>query len=173
MFYRRGTVGADPSRYLLRSETSIPRFLEDGLYHRHLARFLEFFSRDQISVVLYDDIRGGQPETVIEAVSAHIGVKPHLASVSMRSRVKDRDAALLPLTLRRWLRPVKQFAEPWRQSPWFVAARRRLARPLDYPPLSAELRRELRDYYADDVTELGGLLGRDMSFWLATEGKEE
>src|SRR3546814_11520870 len=117
MFYRRGTVGADPSRYLLRSETSIPRFLEDGLYHRHLARFFEFFSRDQISVVFYDDIRGGQPETVLEAVSAHIGVNPHLASVSLRSRVMDRDAARLPPSLRRWPQPVTQCAEPGRQRP--------------------------------------------------------
>ncbi|HYZ48537.1 MAG TPA: sulfotransferase, partial [Sphingomonas sp.] len=43
MFYRRGTVGSDVERHLRAGSAKYPRFLEDGLYYRHLSRFLEHF----------------------------------------------------------------------------------------------------------------------------------
>src|SRR3546814_4788364 len=61
---------------------------------------------------------------------------------------------MLPLALRRLLRPVKHLAEPWRQNSWFEAARSKFARPVDYPPLTDDLRRRLSEYYAYDVAEL-------------------
>ncbi len=172
MWYRRGAVGANPAHYLVRSETSIPRFLEDGLYGRHLGRFLEFFPRDRIKVILYEDIRE-RPEDVIKSVSDFIGVTPWLTSGSPMERVKYKEAPLLPLSLRRLLRPVKGLAEPWRAKPWFMAARSRLARPIDYPPLTGDLRLRMRDYYADDVDGLAQLLGRDLTHWLISEGQEK
>src|SRR3546814_8174199 len=72
MFFRRGAVTPHPERYLIRSETSIPRFLEDGLYFRHLSRFVDFFPREQISIILSDDIKS-RPDEVIGQVCDHIG----------------------------------------------------------------------------------------------------
>lgn len=168
MFYRRGSVGVDPDHYLSRSKTEIPRFLEDGLYCRHLARFMDFFPREQLKIILYEDIRN-QPEVVIRDVFRYIGINSPVVPVTMGKRVNDKATPLLPLALRRLLRPVKPLVEPWRQRPWFRAVRNALAKPLEYPPLSMEMRLRLRDYYAEDVERLGKLVGRDLSSWLKCE----
>ena len=165
MLFRRGTVGGNPENYLVRSRTSVPRFLDDGLYGQHLARFMEFFPREQLQVVLYDDIRA-QPEAIIADVSRHIGVEPWLNGVAASERVKYKDAPMLPLGLRKLLQPMKGLAQPLRDKPWFIAAHRRLARPVEYPPLTGNLRAQMLDYYADDISNLSRLLGRDMGFWL-------
>jgi hypothetical protein len=170
MFFRRGDVAADPERYLTRSRTEIPRFLEDGLYFRHLRRFLDFFPQDQIRAILYDDIEH-RPDIAYRAVCEHIGVQEApLSAVS--EKVKFKEAPMLPLALRRLLKPVKHLAEPWRHNHWFEAARNRLAKPVDYPPLSDSLRQSLGDYYAYDVEELGRFLGRDMTAWLEPQAQE-
>lgn len=170
MFFRRGAVTPHPERYLIRSETSIPRFLEDGLYFRHLSRFLDFFPREQISIIFYDDIKI-RPDEVIGQVCDHIGA-PRTPSLNAGGPVKFKEAPMLPLTLRRLLRPVKHLAEPWRQNSWFEAARSKFARPVDYPPLTDDLRRRLSEYYAYDVAELSEMLGRDMRCWLEAEPQE-
>lgn len=168
MLYRRGTVKGNPENYLVRAHTDVPRFLDDGLYGQHLARFLEFFPKEQLKVILYDDIRN-QPAAIIEDISSYIGVEPFLDNVAAAERVKYKDAPMLPLGLRKLLEPVKGLAQPLRGKPWFAAVHRKIARPVEYPPLTADLRARMRDYFADDVTGLGKLLGRDMNFWLAED----
>ena len=168
MLYRRGTVGSRPERYF-RSGSAQPRFLEDGLYHRHLARFLEYFPREQIEVILHEEIRQ-QPEAVIARVSRHIGIDVRISEKAVAARVNDGEVPLLPLTLRRLLSPAKDAVAPWRDQAWFRTVRSALARTPRYPPLTDELRKRLRDYYAADVQELGQMLSRDMSPWLSLDG---
>lgn len=165
MLYRRGTVTGDPRPYFLPLTTPQPRFLNDGLYRQHLDRFLSFFPREQIKVILHDDIRE-RPLEVISEVCDHIGVVAPEAP-ALAARVNDGGAALLPIAMRRALRPLKPLASPWRGSGWFEAIRAPFARNVEYPPLEHDLRQRLRDFYADDVARLGRLLGRDLSPWLA------
>ncbi|WP_426170210.1 sulfotransferase [Sandarakinorhabdus sp. DWP1-3-1] len=169
MFYRRGMVDKPPESYL-RHDATLPRFLEDGLYHRHLARWLEVFPRDRIALILHEDIRA-QPETVIAMVSRHLGIAPRIAEQEVVARVNDSQAPILPLALRTLLAPVKDRVAPLRDRAWFRAAHAAIARPPRYPPLTADLRRRLRDFYHDDVLRLGALLGRDVSPWLAVDDR--
>jgi len=67
MFYRRGTLKGPPEEYLRSMDNPYPRFLEDGLYARHLARWYDLFPREQILIYLYDDVTV-QPERIVEAV---------------------------------------------------------------------------------------------------------
>jgi hypothetical protein len=165
MLFRRGEVGSNPAHYLDASRAKQRRFLEDGLYGRHLARYFDAFPRDQMMCVLYDDIKRS-PAHVYAGVCAHVGVDPVVASLS-GARVKDKETPMLPLALRRLLRPLKRMVAPWRSEPWFRAGHELLSRPVRYPPLPRDLGDRLADYYADDVAALERLLGRDLSFWTA------
>ncbi len=167
MLFRRGTVGAPPEKYLLKSAER-PRFLEDGLYHRHLLRFLDIFPRESLAFILHEDIRR-EPEDVIGRISNHLGLAPRIATAEVSARVNDSEAPLLPLALRRLLAPMKPIAAPLRRQPWFQSVHSALARRPDYPPLTSELRRRLRDFYATDIEMLGPLVGRDVSGWLNVE----
>lgn len=165
MLYRRGTVTKDPGHYLDRSNSEQPRFLEDGLYGRHLARYLDHFDRSQIRIIFHDDIRTN-PEVVIADVCRHIGVAVHVAPDEVRARKNASEAALLPLPLRRLLRPMKRAVQPLRDQPWFHRVHAGLAQPVRYPPLSEDLVRRLQHYYEEDIERLGAIAGRDLTSWL-------
>jgi hypothetical protein len=164
MHYRRGDVGRDLERCLDPARTPVPRLLEDGFYHRHLSNFLRIFPREQIKILLYDDIRS-DPRPVFEDVCAYLGLDVPAGPRAIERRVKDKETPVVPPRARRLLAPLKGIVEPYRQTPPFVALRSLIARSLRYPPLAPELRRRLATYYAADVARLAELLGRDLSIW--------
>lgn len=166
MLFRRGTVDGDIVRHLSPGAPE-PRFLNDGLYFRHLSRWLAHVDAGQIHVLLQEDIRG-DPAAALNAVGRHIGL-PEATPVAPDVRRNDSQAPLLPLPLRRTLAPLKPAVEPLRGQPWFERLRSSLARPAAYPPLPPDLARRLADFYAADTRALAGLIGRDLSPWLARE----
>ena len=168
MLFRRGTVGRDIARHLQPDSAPLPRFLEDGLYHRHLSRFLAHFPRERIEIVLYEDIRD-KPAEVLSSIEAHLGLGPVSSPVTLERRVNDSEAPLLPVTLRKLLAPAKPLVARWRGAPWLSKLHSHMARPVRYPPLTQELRVHLRDYYGEDVRRLSHLLHRDLAPWLAIE----
>ena len=165
MLLRRGEVRDDVERYLDARNAVLPRFLHDGFYARHLRAFLDLFPREQIKIILYDDI-GRDPAAVFAELADFVGVRNARLGNAPERRVKDRTAPMLPLAVRRVGKPFKPLVAPWRSHRWFQKVHARLARPVRYPPLSAELHRRLQDYYADDVATLEQLLGRDLGRWL-------
>jgi hypothetical protein len=43
--------------------------------------------------------------------------------------------------------------------------RRLFAREIQYPPLIDTTRRQMADYYAEDIARLEAMIGRDLSHW--------
>lgn len=164
MYYRRGMVGGDLRRYLDAGRSDESRFLVGGRYARHLERLLAHLPQARLKIILYDDIQE-DPEAVITQLCAHIGVPVHLAPAEIERRSNDSAAPMLPLQVRRFLRPARRWLDPLRSNGLLSRVRASMARPVRYPPLTDEIRAMLRDYYRDDVRELGALLDRDMTVW--------
>jgi len=163
MHFRRGYVGGDVERYLdARSET--PRFLQSGLYARHIARWRDHFPAHRLKILLYDDIRA-EPGRVLADICRTLHLPPAIDDEQIRRRSNDSAAPLVPRALRRLPQSVKNLVEPLRGNPAFEATRRLIARPIEYPPLTADLRARLHDFYAEDVARLERLLDRDLSAW--------
>ncbi|MCF8708244.1 sulfotransferase [Rhizorhapis sp. SPR117] len=165
MLYRRGTITGGPEDYLIRSTTTLPRFLDDGLYYQHLRRWFDHFPREQIKVLLYEDVRE-RPAWVMQEVCDHIGAPFHFAQELEHERINDGSAHLLPLPMRKLLGPLKGAVRPLRGHALFEAARRTIAQPVRYPPLSASTRAYMEEFYAGDVERLASLIGRDLRHWL-------
>jgi len=164
MFYRRGTVKGPPEEYLRSLDSAYPRFLQDGLYARHLARWYDLFPREQILIYLYDDVTV-QPQRIVEAVSRHIGVAPVFRPERARAEENSSRSAILPLPLRKALAPLKDTVRPLRGTAMFENVRSLLAREITYPPLSPGLREQIHDFYARDVETLEAICGLDLSRW--------
>lgn len=170
MLYRRGVVGDDPAEYLMQPDSAQPRFLIDGLYGRHLRAYRDHFPTQQIKIVLHEDI-AAMPSVTIADVCRHIGVPVHVARAEVRARKNDSEAPMLPLSVRQFLQPAKSLVEPLRRRAWFRWMHARLARPIAYPPLTDDIRRRLCDYYSEDVEQVGRMIDRDLSAWLAVEAE--
>jgi hypothetical protein len=105
-------------------------YLSRGMYARLLAPYLRLFPREQVKIVLHDDILSN-PEDVTLDLMKFIGAEPILPPVNLRERVntsRDRDETRDQV-------------------------------------LGEDMRRRLRDYYAEPNRELADLLGRDLSRW--------
>lgn len=164
MLYRRGTVKGPPEAYLSEPGSGGDRFLFDGLYARHLERWLELFPREALLAFCHEDV-AQRPREIVEMVSAHIGVAPLLVEPHAVRTENDSSTAILPLPIRRALSPFKRAVRPWRGTPVFEGTRALFAREIAYPPLGADLRARLREFYERDTEDLERLLGIDLSHW--------
>lgn len=164
MLFRRGQVDGDVARHLNRSTAPDPRFLDDGLYGQHIRRFLDHFPKDQLKIILHEEIKS-DPARVTADVLNTLGLPPRTDSVHIEKRVNDSRSPLVPLAIRRLPTPFKRLVAPLRGNPLFEGVRGMIARPIQYPPLPADVKMRLFDFYQKDVEDLAGLLGRDLDIW--------
>lgn len=139
-------------------------YVELGLYHEQVKRYLDLFPEAQVRVLFFDDyerdarqamagIRGflgladvDQDGIAYERLNAarRTAHFPSMAS-NLRSSAIGRLANRLPAEIKKTI--------------WTVASRAP-------EPLTPEVRRELSRYFREDVTRLSALLGRDLGHWI-------
>jgi hypothetical protein len=145
------------------------QYARRGFYHEQLRRYFDLFDREQIRVFLYDDF-AADPAAVLREVFAFLGVDPAFtpdtsvrynitgtprsrlvhAMVARPSVARDLLRPFVPTTLRRRVRT--------------AVMRRNLVS--DKVKMKQETRRRLVELYREDVLQLQGLIGRDLSHWL-------
>jgi len=142
-------------------------YCERGYYGRQLDRWLEYYSREQLLVLFYEDWRD-HPDTVLQQIYRHIGVQPVPHLRVTRENVSSREPRWTWLhrnmmgdnALRRWAQ---------RRLPLW--ARDAITRSLGRvnlkpgPTLAPEVRSALAARYDDDVRHVEELTGRDLSHW--------
>ncbi|MDZ7668728.1 MAG: sulfotransferase [Gammaproteobacteria bacterium] len=164
-YRRRGhavPAGARFPQMLYYSE--IPRYSEQ------LQRYFHHFGREQVHVILFDDVRS-DPETVyrrtLEFLDLDSDYRPEF-------RVYNRSAPVRDTWLRRlWKRGTWRYHVrsmiPQRLHDARVERRRR-RREMDagrqpWPPMPCELRAHLTEQFRDEIARLEDLLQRDLSAW--------
>ncbi len=172
MVYRRGVVKGPPEDYMMSLDNPQPRFLNGGLYGKHMKRWFELFPKEQFLCFTFEDVKQ-RPEETLEKVWQHIGANPHFDAEFAKKRQNDSSEELLPLPVRKVLAPIKPLIKPLRNSSLFKSTRDLFAREIQYPAFSPEMRAHLADFYADDVALLGDLLDRDLSPWLEVQKRAD
>jgi hypothetical protein len=155
-----------------------PMYLEQSLYAKHLSHWLKYFPKEQLHVVLVDDIRT-DPAGVTRELFRFVGVdeqfEPSSLSTHFNPSYANRSQGLVRL---------KDHMYRLSQSPgmgwlWSAAAgvgARDLYRRINVtfsdaliPPVRPETIAELRRLLTADVRKLECLLGRELSRWLEPE----
>lgn len=138
-----------------------PDAIDVGCYYDHLKRYLELFSREQLLVLLFEDL-GQKPEAFLRAVFLHLGVDPDFQSPIIQQQI---NAAAAHKNLAR-LKPI-----------WYLrralgrAGMHRLAGRLErmnmrtLPPMRGETREWLVEEYREENELLEQLLQWDLSAW--------
>jgi hypothetical protein len=138
-------------------------YLDGGYYARHLRRYLDCFPREQLEVVLSDDLRD-EPEKVLRRLWRFVGVAddaavPHARAVNeavgpgARSLLRVAQATGL-MRLRRYL--------PERGRAWIKGFFSSLGEP---PRLDPATRARLVEHFAGHINDLEQLLGRSLDAW--------
>ncbi len=151
----------------LPDEVAFGSYLGCGRYHHFLKPYYELFAAERIRIYLFEDLQE-EPAALLRDLFAFLGVDPNVApdTTERHGRTGEIPNPALrflwtrSVVLRTALRP-------------HVPARLRdlalpvFARELTQPPLDPSLRAELLEVFRDDVERLGGLIGRDLSYWLS------
>ena len=156
--------------------------IEFGFYYRDLHRYLELFPRQQILVVLMEDLRS-DANLVQRRALQFLGLETKHVPPLRLGKVNEGEyamarLALLRLRTRLLCRYNSERTRLWRKervgraSSLVLAGIDRIARRLQRMDVanngemvSPELRRRLAEHYIDDTLRLEKLLGLDLSHW--------
>ncbi len=163
MLFRRGDVGSKIESYFEPGSRFGNRFLDGGRYVCHLNHIDELFLREQLLVLVYDDVIT-RPVEHLATIRDFLGLE---VLSPIETRVKDKTDAIVPPSVRKVLRGLKPALKPYRDSAWFKKARGLIAKEPSYPPLTPALHDRLCSYYAGDIDMLAKRLDRDLTPWLA------
>ncbi len=141
---------------------SSPQFIVEGNYIDHIHNYLKYFSREQIHVVIFDDIEE-RPEEVLESVYSYLDLESIESSLLTHTRInsayskKHEGKSFLYWYLHRAFFKMK----------FFKAAE--VFERLNYDEkqeISAEVKEYLyQNYYAEGINQLEEFLQRDLTSW--------
>lgn len=139
--------------------------LEFGLYSEQVRRYLGKFPPQNVKIYLYEHYRE-KPMEILGDLFRFLSVEPaFVPDLSMRFlEFPSPHFVSASYFLKRWgiWRRIKQWTPPGFHGALRTAANRR-GGPT---PMEPAVRKELQNYYREDILKLGGLLGRDLGAWL-------
>jgi hypothetical protein len=171
MYLRRRGRRLDPERdFVATAEWARPdsHWMRIGNYHEQLLRFYNAFTRDQIRIVLFDDLKQN-PLRVIQELYRFLRIDPEFVpDFATPHNVGGLPASRL-LEGVFTSRTIRLAVEPWipkQAANWVRRLRtRNLRQP---PPLPEEFRRELTVHFRDDIAKTSELIGRSLEHWHGT-----
>lgn len=137
----------------------LPAYLGQGRYLAQLERLVEHVGRDQLLVVLFDDLRQDAEGTYSE-ICRFLGVDDGWRPERLGQPV-NQFVGFRSLTLRR----VTKLIPPSIPLASRALGRLNATRQTSYPPMSPETRQRLVDRFAAENHALGAWLDRDLGAW--------
>jgi hypothetical protein len=143
-------------------------YLGLGLYSRYLLPYFEVFERSRLSIHLYDDLKT-DPSGLMRSLFRFLGVSEAFSpDMSRRHNVGGMATNRFwhAFLVRNFLTAAIGKRLPgWARSSALGVQDRVRAKRLVKPRLSAELRRELTEFFRDDISTLEDLIQRDLGSW--------
>jgi len=146
-------------------------FISRGYYARQIRQFLNYFPRSQMFFLVMEEDLGLNSTDTFKSLQEFIGVRQHNLDFTTRSNVayEPRSMALQKVIfnnnpLRRWARTLVASPRVRQQ----LRKRLMLMNSSKSPPaaLTPDRHRELQErFYADEIEQLEGLLGRKLGTW--------
>ncbi len=150
-------------------------YLGHGRYGEQLAHYCSTFGRDHVLTLLSEDLDDATALTVARTLR-WLGLSEDISAIDMerRANVSGMPRFRLLQTLLRsgdsWpKRTFRRFTSPQFRYHLMRFIRRPLLtrniRPYRYPPMDPDTRARLADHFTPLNSELGELIGRDLSHW--------
>jgi sulfotransferase family protein len=149
-----------------------------GFYYDQLKPYYDIFDRARIKVFLHEDFQAG-PAGVLREIFRFLEVDDRFVPDTTQRHNVSAEPVPVPKSrlvdlLLNTQNPVRSAANWLFPSRLLWDVRRRLLAALattvesrPHEPMPSALRRQLIEEYRSDILKLGGLIGRDLSRWLA------
>lgn len=137
--------------------------LQIGRYYDHLMRFYEYFAKEQILIMIYDDLKS-DPSAFLSDLFIFLGVEDGFSSELVEQRI-NAAASLQSLSRSKSLWYLYRALNRFHLHAPAGKLERFNRRSL--PPMNPDTRKFLADYYADQVALLEDMIGRELVGWKA------
>jgi hypothetical protein len=147
-----------------------------GLYFKQIDEFLKIFKRSQLHIMLYEDITEN-PNKVVKELFKFLEVDesfvPEFRTLNNTGKIKNKwlqkigfgDSPVRNFIIRKVLR-VFLSEDKWARLRFFVIHANTKNTNTNYDSLiSSELKKELNDFFRQDIENLEKLLKRDLTTW--------
>jgi hypothetical protein len=138
--------------------------LQDG-YHEHLGRFFALFPREQLRIILLEDLEAAPRQTIgglFDFLGVDPGFMPDLSKVANPGGAPRIKALHSLLSNGRLIAASRRFVP----EPLIAPLKALRNRNLSKRPLPAADRKLATDFFREDVLRTQDLIGRDLSHWL-------
>lgn len=169
MYLRNRGRRIDPERDLVSTAAWArpdSHWMRIGRYHEQLARYFDAFASDQILVFLFDDLKE-DPVRLVQKLYRFLGVDPAFAPDPETPHNVGGMPASPALERLLTKSSIKSAVQPWmpkRAANFFRRLRTRTMRQA--PAIPAEMRKELKQHFRDDILNTSRLIGRNLEHWL-------
>jgi hypothetical protein len=160
------------------------KLLSPGFHYRNLQRWLQYYDRSQLHVMLFDDIKQ-EPEKELSKLYDHLGIDPTFRPGSMketgrsvrrgtspRGPIVERIRQFLYMSLNRHVyHPLKRAIGPHtadriKEALHLRQIMERFFRDEGYPEMKTDTRERLCQIFSEDIQKLESFLDRDLSHWV-------
>ncbi|MFC1598187.1 sulfotransferase domain-containing protein [Patescibacteria group bacterium] len=147
-------------------------YRKNGMYYTHIQRYLEYFSRNQLLLILFDDIKE-RPAEVMKQVVQFLELDESIpleyveGKANIARQVKSPGFAKLVGKASRGmiasgLSPVNRFLKKIGLKKILM---RLISKPYSYPKMDEATREKVGEAFQQDVDQLATFLNRDLSDW--------
>lgn len=145
--------------------------LESGKYYTHINRFLNYFSMDQIHIIIFEDFISN-PKKELLKICEFLGVNSEL---KFSRGIINKNPSKMPFSLLFQKITYKFFTPHLSESYLRIIFKSIFSKAFNYmnhifswrkfPNLTVSERQYLREYYSNEIINLEKLLFKDLSSW--------
>ena len=137
-------------------------YIARGFYHEQIARYLEYFPREQMLILLFDDLVS-KPKEVYKDCFSFLDIEEDFECPEMLMKFNSSESAPAnPLYGLLRANPLLARYTPIKVR--FLAQRGRKKR-FSTPPIPEDVRKDVAYIFTKDIENLEDLLSRDLSHW--------
>ncbi|MBL6729998.1 MAG: sulfotransferase domain-containing protein [Bacteroidia bacterium] len=169
----RGRVTGE-NIYFENALSNNPMYLNQSLYFTHLSEWLKYFPREQLLVLLVDDIKKS-PEKVIEELYTFVGVDPDFMPTVLSGKVHETKLVKKNIIIRT-LRKTSLFFMDYGFN-WFLKLIKKtgikklilkhntLSKEDAFPKMKESTRKKLLKFFKEENEKLSQLLDINLNQW--------
>lgn len=148
------------------------QFIQRGLYYSQLKRYYEIFPKENIHIILMEDIYNN-PQLVLKNVCRFLQVNSdfHFSAEKQENKSSSLKFPVFYMLMEKYIQKIRKSKFSFvidiiKNLKLDDYIKKISKKEVNYPNLSIEDKKSLVIYYREDILKLSKLINRDLSFWL-------
>jgi len=142
------------------------QFVELGMYHQQINRYIDVFGHKQVKVMFYDDLKT-EPDLFIDQVFSFLALRSIDVNMVVKNKFKQPSSKIIAKLYQfKWMRSYLNIFFP---KGFLLKIKSVIFKDSKKPILDPSIKRKLSEIYKNDIVELSKLLSKDLSAWYGNE----